>query len=108
MGTVSRELGRYGERNAELSLGRADLDPAQDRSLRITPEGMPTLAQSYRDDPRDGTADLDLYDLLKAIVERVPWRSEDERLTYQRLLEQLRELNVFGSLAASTTVRGKL
>ena len=48
-----------------------------------------------------------LYDLLAGIIARTPWRSEAEAKKWQALLENLRELNIFGYLAQTITTEDK-
>lgn len=47
--------------------------------------------------------DIDLYDLLDALIERVPWRTETEKDQYKKLVAKHREINLFGYMATKTT-----
>ena len=47
---------------------------------------------------------VNLYDLLDALIQRVPWRTEAEANQYRKLIEQLRAINLFGYMAYKATV----
>lgn len=47
---------------------------------------------------------VDLYDLLEALIERTPWRDEAEPAEYRKLIASLREINLFGYMATATTI----
>lgn len=47
---------------------------------------------------------VNLYDLLDALIERVPWRTEAEANQYRKLIQQLRAINLFGYMAYKVTV----
>ena len=45
-----------------------------------------------------------LYDLFDALIERVPWRTEGEMKQYRDLIQELREINLFGYMATKISV----
>lgn len=47
---------------------------------------------------------VNLYDLLDALIERVPWRTEAEMRQYQELVKAHREINLFGYMAEKVSV----
>lgn len=48
-----------------------------------------------------------LYDLLDALIERVPWRTEGEAQQYRALIVELREINLFGYMAEKISVENR-
>lgn len=47
---------------------------------------------------------VNFYDLLERIVERTPWRDENDMKTARALLAKVRAINLFGYMADATTV----
>lgn len=47
--------------------------------------------------------EVDLYDLLDALIERVPWRTEAEMKQFKELVQKHREINLFGYMAQKIT-----
>jgi len=47
---------------------------------------------------------LNFYDLLERLVERTPWRDENDFKTARELLAKVRAVNLFGYMADITTV----
>jgi len=48
--------------------------------------------------------EVNLYDMLEAMIHRIPWKSEAERDTYLELLRKHREINLFGYMAETMSV----
>jgi hypothetical protein len=46
-----------------------------------------------------------IYDFLRGLVGRVPWKDEGERLRYTKLLDELEKVNIFGYMAQKVTTR---
>lgn len=44
-----------------------------------------------------------IYDLLRGIIGRVPWRDEGEQKRFTELLNHLEQVNVFGYMATKIT-----
>lgn len=42
--------------------------------------------------------------MLEALIERVPWRDENEPREYRKLIAQLRDINLFGYMATATKI----
>lgn len=49
-------------------------------------------------------AKITLYDMFRALIARVPWSNEAEKLQYEELISQLEAINLFGYLSTKTTV----
>lgn len=47
---------------------------------------------------------INFYDLLQRMVDRIPWRDENDMKSARELLAKVREVNLFGYLADNTTV----
>ena len=49
-------------------------------------------------------AKVTIYDMFRALVARVPWTSEAEKLQYDELIASLEAINLFGYMSQKTTV----
>lgn len=62
-----------------------------------------TISVGLKDAMRPAEPTIDLYDLLDALIERVPWRTETEKDQYKKLVVKHREINLFGYMATKIT-----
>ena len=47
---------------------------------------------------------VNIYDMFRALVARVPWSNEAEKQQYDELIKELEEINLFGYMSQKTTV----
>lgn len=65
------------------------------------------MIDSRRPYPQPGQpeeVEHDFYDLLDGLVQRTPWKGEEEARRYRELVAKLRAINLFGYMALATKV----